>query len=254
MIFPIIKRIATLAVLLMPWASTAGAECSAIGSNIQIGDERFFTPKFSGRLAYLRDGPDSKIYYVLDECNEIYVDGPRTTLNFTINNVFVPKEADGTASYAAVQVAKIQAIKQGDVSVTLERTDGWTRDGEKQPGFGPVGVKKITPDRFFDIHRADKFDDSALKYKSWWWHATPLGGTAASSDDPTKWIWNASVFGDQSDRLLLSNRLYRFSYADKGANSGIPFYVQVNRTEAVYIRYFAPIWADEPQTYVIKIR
>ena len=242
------------ALFLLPWVSSARAECAAIGSNIQNGDDRFFTPALSGRLAYLKDGPDSKTYYVLDDCNEIYIDGPRATLNFTINNVFVPKGADGNASYAAVQGAKVQAVTQGDVSVTLERTDGWVRGGEKQLGFGPVAIKKMTPDRFFEIHRGDKFDDSMLRFKTWWWHATPVDGTSSSFDNPEKWNWNATVFGDQSDRVLLSNRLYRFSFAAKGANGGIPFYVQVNRTETVYIRYFAPIWADDPQTYAIRIR
>jgi hypothetical protein len=250
----LIHRVIAAGLLLMPWVSSAGADCSAIGSNIQSGDDRFFTSSLSGRLAYLKDGPDSKVYYVLDDCNQIFIDGPRATLNFTINNVFVPKGADGNASYAAIQVAKVQAVRQGDVSVTLERTDGWIRDGEKQLGFGPVAMRRMAPDRFFEIHRADKFDDSMLKYKNWWWHATPVDGTSSSFDNPDKWNWNAAVFGSQSDRILLSNRLYRFSFAAKGANSGIPFNVQVNRTETVYIRYFAPIWADEPQMYTINIK
>ncbi len=235
-------------------ASDVRADCAAIGSNVQNGEDRFFRQNLSGRLAYLKDGPESKIYYVLDDCNEIYIDGSKTTLNFVINNVFAPKGADGKASYAAVQVAKLQGVKQDDVSVTLERNDGWIRDGEKQLGFGPVPIKKMTPNRFFDDHRTENFEDSLLRYKTWWWHATPVDGTSSSLDNPEKWIWDATVFGEQSDRIRLSNRLYRFSFAEKGANSGIPFYVQVNRTETVLIRYFAPIWADEPQTYVIKIR
>jgi len=250
-----IQRFYPLAPATIVWLSlfsAAEARCPALGGNIQNGDDQFFTSNLSGRLAYLRGGPDSKTYDVLDDCNEIRVNGP-TRLNFIINNVFVPKGADGKASFAAVQVAKLQIIKQSDLNVTLERTDGWIRDGVEQLGFGPISIKNMNARRFFDTHLADKFDDGLLKYKNWWWHAAPLGGTSSSSDAPDKWNWNAAFFADQSDRIVLSNRLYSFSFNDT-RNTGIPFYVKVDRTDLVYIRYFAPVWAEEPQLYVIEIR
>jgi len=238
--------------MLLALSATSEARCPAIGGNIQSGDAQFLTPDLSGRLAYLKDGANSKTYYVLDDCNEIYVDGP-TTLNFVINNVFTPKEADGKASFVAVQVAKLQAGKQKDLEVTLERSDGWQRNRVTQFGFGPVSLKNLTPSAFFAIHTAAPFDDTVLKYKDWWWHATPVDGSASSSDRPDKWVWMDDVFSDKSDRVLLSNRLYRFAFAS-GNNSGVPFYVKINKTEIVYIRYFAPSWADEPQTYILEIR
>jgi hypothetical protein len=176
--------------------------------------------------------------------------------------MFQPKAGDGSASFIAVQVAKLQEQEQALLDATVERNDKWCReigpsnvckDAIPQDGFSQHGFRGITAKKFFELHAASPFDDTALAYKGLWWHATPIGGVSSSSENPDRYSWNLDMFTQFPDRALLSNRLYGFKFTSRDY-SEVGFNVKIYGTEEVALRIMSPLWSDGPAQYVLKIR
>src|SRR5437867_12271907 len=51
----------------------------------------------------------------------------------------------------------------------------------------------LGPQEFMELHKTSPFNDTALKFQKWWWHATPIGGSFASFDNPEKWNWDLEM-------------------------------------------------------------
>jgi hypothetical protein len=224
--------------------------CGPISEKRQ-GNRQFFVGELAGKVAWLKDGESSSTFHLLDDCNTLYIKKAER-LYFVINNVFEPRDGDGKASFVAVQVARLQSTEQ-KAGVVVERNDDWIRDNIVQPGFAGHEIKVMPPNQFFELHKKSPFNDQTLRFGQWWWHATPAGGSFSSSYDPEKWSWDEELFRANSNRVLLSNRLYGFKFNADG-NSGVPFDIRVKGTQQVNIRVFSPLWPETVGVHVIKLR
>jgi len=226
-------------------------ECGPVGADVIKGDS-FLVNDRSGQLAWLKDGENSANHYILSGCNILYVRKAQT-LYFKLNNAFRARGADGKASFVAVQIARVQETDQAVLDITIERNDDWARNNIPQDGFGPVAVKDTSPQNFMQLHSKLPFKDDSLRFKTFWWHATPNGGAFSSSDNPAWWVWDLPLLNAIPKRTLLSNRLYKFDFNPDG-NTGIPFFVRTNGTEQMIIRIFSPIWPDTIWTFTLKLK
>jgi hypothetical protein len=246
------------AVALLAWMfgfQAIAADCPVPNRNLY--PQEYLTDNYRGRLAWLPFGPNSDRYYVLDGCNTLYI-GQKQTLYFTVNAIFSPNGGDGTASYVAVQVAKLQKGEQQYVDVAIERNDKWCRDvtssgscqdNIRQDGFRMKTITGLTPRGFFDLHTQVPFNDQALKFRDLWWHGTPVGGTSSSRDQPPRFNWPLDIISLNPKRVQLSNRLYGFAF---GATD-VPFEVGIRGTESTVIRVMSPAWPDDTAEYTLNL-
>jgi hypothetical protein len=235
-----------------------GADCPVPNRSLHF--EEFFKSEFSGRVAWLRNGPDSQRYYLLENCNKLLI-GDNDTLYFTINTIFSPQAGDGTASFVAVQVARLQSVDQRVVDATIERNDKWCRelsatgqclDGVPQYGFSQSPVGGLAPKAFSDLHDRVPFDDAVLKHNDLWWHATPNGSRTSSRDQARRLSWSLGLFSQQPTRTLLSNRLYGFAFGST-TYSEVPFEIRVRGTQTATLRVQSPLWPDDPAEYTLVL-
>jgi hypothetical protein len=203
----------------------------------------FLTELYTARLAWLSDGKRTNRHYPLDDCHTIALNKSVTILFFNINNYTESYEADDAFSFVGVQVIRIQEGPQKALDILIERNDEWTRDGTGQGGFTPKPVENLKPQEFYALSAQEPFDDARLKYKDIWWHATPNGASVSSIEDPKLWISPLDLSGVEENRILVSNRLYRYQ-RNSGGNKGVEFAIGVAGTERLYIRYFSPGWPD----------
>lgn len=247
-----------IAALLMTSSVALGADCTVPNKSLHFGE--FFKSEFSGRVAWLRNGPDSQRYYPLETCNKLFI-GDDDILYFTVNTIFSPQGGDGTASFVAVQVARLQSGDQKAVDATIERNDKWCRelsgtgkclDKVPQYGFSQSPVGGLGPRAFSDLHDRIPLDDRLLKHNDLWWHATPNGGTTSSSDQARRLSWSLDLFSQQPTRTLLSSRLYSFAFGSK-TYSEVPFEVGVRGTQTAIIRVVSPLWPDDPAEYTLVL-
>jgi hypothetical protein len=69
-----------------------------------------------------------------------------------------------------------------------------------------------------------------------------------------KEVTDSNILKSDSDKALLSNRLYRFELSAGSEARGIPFYVDLDNTDSVEIRIFSPTWPTIIRTYAIYPR
>ncbi|WP_152535748.1 hypothetical protein [Bradyrhizobium sp. Ai1a-2] len=226
-----------------------------------LNSDEFFTNEYSGRVAWLREGEGSATYYLLNDCTKLHVDRAEI-LYFVVNAVFKPQPGDGTASFVALQVARLQTQRQAALEATIERKGTWCRkpnqqnacdDPVEQKGFNQTAMPNITAKKFFDLHTTSPFDDSAIATRGLYWHNTPIGGVVPSNARPETYSWALDTFAEYPDRTLLSNRLYRFEFAPNGDNE-VPFDIRIRGTQAVSFRIKSPIWGEETYQYDLQIR
>jgi hypothetical protein len=241
----------TSGLLAMVLASSAAAqECGAVGGPKNIGE--FLAQDYTGQVAWKADGENAARAHVLNRCTTIFLRRP-PVIYLLVNNFYKALSGDGTASYVAVQVARLQQLSQRQREPTIQRNEGWSSGGNTAaPGFNPQPIKGIDAKAFFALHRASPFDPSVLQYAGIPWHAVPAGGKVASSERPEIFAWaNVEMFDRFPDRALLSSRLYAFKFNPAG-NTGIPFDVGVTGTEEVRLRVFSPLWSQDESEYIIR--
>jgi hypothetical protein len=210
-------------------------------------------------VAWLKFGENSFNYFLLDNCHRIFV-GKADILYFVVNTMFKHESGDGSSSFVAVQVAKLQSVTQRTVEPTIERNDKWCREVDAsnlckdtviQTGFKQQGIKGLTARQFFELHRAVPFDDGAIKYKSLWWHGTPIGGVSGSADRAAQYSWDLDMFGLFPDRTLLSSRLYGFAFSRDA--SQVPFEIGIRGAEELRFRIMSPLIPGDPDEYVLQV-
>jgi hypothetical protein len=216
-------------------------ECGAVG--FQTDRQSFLSAEYTATIAWLLNGRGTSEHYLMNPCITVHIDDHVSRLYFNINNHTESYEADDAFSFVGVQVIRIQQGPQQDLDVLIERNDEWTRDGTGQGGFTPKPVENLKPQEFYALSAQEPFDDTLLKYRGIWWHATPNGASVSSMEDPKFWSSPIDLSGVEENRILVSNRLYRYQ-RNSGGNKGVEFAIGVAGTERVYIRYFSPGWPD----------
>ena len=228
-------------------------QCANPGTPLNYTE--FFSSNYAGRVAWVREQDDEN-YYLLEECTKLPM-RRRTRAYFVVNNTFVPRTGDGRASFVAIQIARTQARPQLEKDVLIDRNDPWCRVFPPatvcapHSGFSPQPIAGISPKQFFDLHEADPFDETKLAFGKLLWHATPIGGVAGSEAFRRRLIWRHSVFDQPPGKVLFSNRLYAFAFNEQG-NTGVPFDIGVNGTEAISMRVSSPLW-PEASEYLIEV-